>query len=131
MRWRARKIHFVCESIAPRKTLIRELSASNFQENNVLTARAVEAYVARIGKSDAWRAAVEGGANEADSFARCRAVLQKEVWWGDDYRWHAARLQTLCSLNCGTLHCDAIDGMSVAFIACTAARSVSSPDEGQ
>jgi hypothetical protein len=80
-----RKIHFVCESIAPRKTLIRELSASNFQENNVLSARAVEAYVAAVGESDAWRAAVEGGANEADSFARCRAVLEKEVWWGEDY----------------------------------------------
>ena len=79
------KIHFVCESIAPRKTLVRELSASNFQENNVLSARAVETYVASIGKSDAWREAVEGAANEAEAFSRCRTVLEKEVWWGDDY----------------------------------------------
>ena len=80
-----RKIHFVCESIAPRKTLVRELSAANFQENNVLPARAVEAYIDRIGKSDKWRECVEGAANEAEAFARCRAVLEKEVWWGDEY----------------------------------------------
>jgi hypothetical protein len=80
-----RKAHFVCESIAPRKTLVRELSAANYQENNVLPARAVESYIDRIAKSEAWLQAVQGAANEADAFARCRAVLEKEVWWGDDY----------------------------------------------
>jgi hypothetical protein len=80
-----RKIHFVCESIAPRKTLVRELSAANFQENNVLPGRAVEAHIDKIGRSEEWREAVEGAANEAEAFARCRAVLEKVVWWGDEY----------------------------------------------
>ena len=80
-----RKIHFVCESIAPKKTLVRALSASNFQENDALSTRAVETYISKIGKSDSWREAIEGAANEAEAFARCRTVLEKEVWWGEDY----------------------------------------------
>ena len=80
-----RRIHFVCESIAPRKTLVRELSAENFQDNNVLSTRAVETYIDRIAKSDAWQQAVQGAANESEAFAACRAILEKEVWWGDEY----------------------------------------------
>lgn len=75
----------ICEAIAPRKTLVRELSATNYQDNNALPARAVESYIDGIENSVEWKTAVAEAANEADAFARCRRILEREVWWGEDY----------------------------------------------
>ena len=76
----SRKPHFVCEVIAPQKTLVRELSISNYQENNVFTTQAVDAYISRISESDAWLAAIEGSA-ESDAFVKCQEILQDKIWW--------------------------------------------------
>ena len=76
----SRKTHFVCEVIAPQKTLVRELSISNYQQNNVLTTQAVDAYISRISESDAWLTTIEGSA-EADAFVKCKEILQDKVWW--------------------------------------------------
>ena len=40
-------LSFVCEVVAPRKTLVREISCELYQDNNLLPARAVEAYIAK------------------------------------------------------------------------------------
>ena len=76
----SRRVHFVCEVLAPKKTLVRELSISNYQQNNVLTTQAVDAYISCISESDDWLAAVEGS-TEADGFIKCKEILQNELWW--------------------------------------------------
>jgi hypothetical protein len=71
----------VCEVVAPKKTLIREISCEQFQENNLLSSRAISAYIDAIEASAEWQAAkVANGA-----FAQCKAVLARTVQWGDDY----------------------------------------------
>ena len=68
----------VCEIIAPRKTLVRELSLGSYARNDALSTRAVERFIAQIRSVPAWRDA----ASRADGFEECRALLQEWVWWG-------------------------------------------------
>ena len=77
------KVHFVCEVIAPKKTLVRELSISTYQQNNVLTTRAVDTYISRISESDDWLAAIKGSTG-VDAFIKCQKILQDNVWWPPD-----------------------------------------------
>ena len=77
------KPSFVCEIVAPRKTLIRELSVTSYQRNNALPERAVESFVAAIGDDPAWLEAAGGEAPYTD----CRRILVDRVRWpsADDY----------------------------------------------
>ncbi|WP_061027316.1 hypothetical protein [Bradyrhizobium sp. CCH5-F6] len=80
----AEKPHFICEVVAPRKTLIRELSMMSYLQNSQMSARAVEEYVKRIGEGEQWRAA----SGEASGFAACRELMRQQVRWPraeDDY----------------------------------------------
>jgi hypothetical protein len=72
-----KKPYFVSEVVAPRKTLIRELSANSFLNNNQLTQLAVETYVQEIGQTPEWHAA----AADPAGFATCREILRAKVWW--------------------------------------------------
>ncbi|MGH9460701.1 MAG: hypothetical protein ACRD1X_05760 [Vicinamibacteria bacterium] len=72
-----RPVHFICEVVAPKKTLVRELSALNYQENTQLPQFAVEAYVNRIEESEDWRRAV----TQPGAFETCRQLLQTQVRW--------------------------------------------------
>ena len=74
---------FVCEIVAPRKTLVRELSVTSYQRNNSLPERAVESFVAGIGDDPDWQAAASGEAPYTD----CRRMLVARVRWPsvDDY----------------------------------------------
>ncbi len=74
---------FICEVVAPRKTLVRELSVTSYQRNNSLSERAVEAYVASIGANPEWHQAIAGEA----PFTDCRRILVERVRWpsSDDY----------------------------------------------
>lgn len=74
----------VCEVVAPRKTLVRELSSESYLDNYSLPAQAVEAYVQRITDSDEWQRALL----DPSPFLSCRNCLKKAVWWPkgpDDY----------------------------------------------
>lgn len=71
---------FVCEVVAPRKTLVREISCEQYQDNNLLPARAVEAYIAKVEASPAWKQAIAG----SGAFEKCRAILLDTVRWGDE-----------------------------------------------
>lgn len=71
---------FVCEVVAPRKTLVREISCDLYQENNSLPARAIEAYIDKVESSPAWKQAL----TESGAFEKCRAILRDTVRWGDD-----------------------------------------------
>ena len=72
---------FVCEIVAPKKTLVREASSENYQSNNTLPARAIERFIGGIKESNEWQEAVsdEGG------FEKCKTILKTRVRWGDDY----------------------------------------------
>lgn len=79
-----RPVHFICEVVAPKKTLVRELSGLNFQHNAQLPQGAVEAYVRRIEESGEWRRAAE----QPGAFSTCQNLLRDRVRWPrdrDDY----------------------------------------------
>ena len=75
---------YVCEIVAPRKTLVRELSVMSYLRNSQLPARAVEEYVRSVGQTEAWKAA----AADPAGFVVCRQIMRELVRWprdDDDY----------------------------------------------
>lgn len=71
----------ICEVVAPKKTLVREISCDLYQANNLLPAQAVEAFISRIEDSDEWRRTIA----ETGAFEKCRKILRESVRWGDEY----------------------------------------------
>lgn len=77
----ATPLTLICEVVAPKKTLVREISCDLYQSNNLLPAQAVETFITRIEQSNDWqRANAENGA-----FEKCRQILKEQVRWGEDY----------------------------------------------
>lgn len=71
----------VCEVVAPKKTLVREVSCELYQQNNLLSNQAIMAYISAIEQSEEWQSAkLQPGA-----FVRCKDILLKKVLWGDEY----------------------------------------------
>lgn len=81
----SRPFSFVCEVVAPKKTLVREISSDLYQENNLLPVRAIERFIEAIENSSEWRVAL----NQSDSLEACRKVLKDKVLWGDNYEGHS------------------------------------------
>lgn len=73
------KVAMICEIVAPKKTLVRELSADSYLRNTLLPTQAVTHYVEEIAKSPQWLWALD----QSDAFAQCRRVLQEKVRWGE------------------------------------------------
>jgi hypothetical protein len=73
--------YIVCEIIAAKKTLVREISLRAYGQNDSLSARAVEKFVERIRDSVAWGRAVSSG-----EFAQCQDVLREAIFWDGDRR---------------------------------------------
>jgi hypothetical protein len=73
-------LNFICEVVSPRKTLVRELSSISYQENSLLSQKAVEAYLAGITASDAWQLAK----SQHSAFSTCKAILESRVRWPND-----------------------------------------------
>ena len=71
---------FVCEVVAPRKTLVRELSVMSYQRNNELPARAVDEYVRKLGRTEEWRAA----AANSSAFSTCLKLVRDYARWPHD-----------------------------------------------
>lgn len=74
----------ICEIVAPRKTLVRELSIHRYQLNSQLSASAVSTLIDSIAKSEEWKKSKE----ETDSYPRCKDILLREFKWPrepDDY----------------------------------------------
>jgi hypothetical protein len=74
-------MQLICEVVAPKKTLVREVSCELYQSNNLLPAQAVEKFIATIEQSEEWRRAIA----ESGSFEKCRRILKERARWGDDY----------------------------------------------
>ena len=73
-------LNFICEVVSPKKTLVRELSSFSYQENSLLSQKAVEAYLAGITTSDAWQLAK----SHHSAFSACKAILESRVRWPND-----------------------------------------------
>jgi hypothetical protein len=76
----AKPLHFICEVVAPKKTLVREQSSLNYQENSLLSQKAVEAFLLGITGSERWQQAK----SQASAFAMCKALLEELVRWPSD-----------------------------------------------
>lgn len=70
----------ICEIVAPRKTLVRELSINSYQYNSQLSAQAVTTFVDSIRGSDEWIAAE----STSDAYPKCKAILLDKVVWPRD-----------------------------------------------
>ncbi|OQB95063.1 MAG: hypothetical protein BWX84_00071 [Verrucomicrobia bacterium ADurb.Bin118] len=77
----ATPLALICEVVAPKKTLVREVSCDLYQSNNLLPAQAVETFIANVEKSEEWQRAI----TESGAFEKCRRILKQRVRWGEDY----------------------------------------------
>ena len=74
----------ICEIVAPKKSLVRELSINSFQSNSQRSASAVAALIDCIANSDEWIAAKSA----TDAYPQCKDILIREIAWprdADDY----------------------------------------------
>lgn len=95
---RSQPPYMICEVVAPKKTPVRELSITNYQENAALSEQAVAAYICAIEQSEEWQLALRN----SGAFAACVAILQKKVWWPskpDDYEGPADPTSLLAELR--------------------------------
>jgi hypothetical protein len=74
-------LKLICEVVAPKKTLVREVSCDLYQSNNLLPAQAVEMFITNIERSEDWQQAII----ESGAFEKCRRILKEKARWGDDY----------------------------------------------
>ena len=54
--------YIISEIVAPRKTLVRELSIESYQDNNTLSLKAVNSFVSKIKDSVEWQTALSSDA---------------------------------------------------------------------
>lgn len=78
---RTEPLRMVCEIVAPKKTLVRELSCDDYQQNNLLSTEAVTAYIDAIVDSDEWQQATQ----LPGAYENCKDILENRVRWGSDY----------------------------------------------
>ena len=71
---------FVCEVVGPRKTLVRELSSQNYQENHLLPETAVKAAIRDVEESKEWQEATQAHG----AFAKCKELLVERFRWPND-----------------------------------------------
>lgn len=88
-------LNLVCEVVAPRKTLVREISCDLYQENNLHPAQAVEAFISNIENSEDWQRAI----TENGAFEKCQKILRDRVRWGEDYEGPNDPQQLLITLR--------------------------------
>jgi hypothetical protein len=71
----------ICEVVAPKKTLVRALSANNYLANHALPAQAIDAYLDSIEQTGEWQRAVSA----SDPLLACREQLEAHVRWGQKF----------------------------------------------
>ncbi|MBX3319175.1 MAG: hypothetical protein KF890_04780 [Nitrospira sp.] len=85
----------VCEVVAPKKTLVREISCDLYQENNLLPAQAVEAFITNIEMDAEWQQAL----GENGAFEKCKKILRHKARWGEDYEGPSDPQELIASLR--------------------------------
>lgn len=82
----ARAPYMVCEAVAPRKTIVRERSSENYQDNNLLPEQAIRAFIGQqIEAADDWRRAIAESLTDQEAFSKCLQILRERLWWGDEF----------------------------------------------
>lgn len=76
---RAEPVTLVCEIVSPGKKVVRELSANSFQENNSLTARALERFIRAVETEEEWQHALASD----EPGPRAAEVLNRRFDWPD------------------------------------------------
>ena len=76
---RRNNLSFVLEILAPQKTVIRDLSADSYIENNNLSVRAIEKYIYQVTETEDWQDALKSN----DPVGDASLVLQKSFNWPD------------------------------------------------
>jgi hypothetical protein len=74
----------ICEVVAPRKTLVRELSIRRYQQNSQTSTTAISVLIDSIANSAEWKEA----RITTDAYPRCKDILIREFKWPrepDDY----------------------------------------------
>lgn len=74
------KTTFILEIIAPQKTVIRDLAADSYTQNNNLSKQAVEEFVLRIKDTEEWSKVINAG----DPYESARDLIIKIYSWKDD-----------------------------------------------
>jgi hypothetical protein len=74
-----KKTSFVLEIIAPQKTIIRDLAANSYSENNNLSKLAIEEYIFRMKNSEAWKQ-VE---LSEEPFEAAKGLIENVFYWKD------------------------------------------------
>ncbi len=74
---------FVLEIIGPKKTVIRDLAAESFSQNNNLSQRAVEAYIGSIKYTERWTSAAQ-----ENDITEIRALMKETFMWPKDSKDH-------------------------------------------
>jgi hypothetical protein len=72
-------ISLVCEIVAPKKTVIRDLSADSYHLNNLLPLRAMERMVRRITDTPDWEKALQS----KEPMHEAVTLLRREFFWPD------------------------------------------------
>ena len=75
------ELSLICEVVAPRKTIVRDISCDFYQSNNLLPAQAVETFISNIENSDQWQKAL----TESGNYEKCKTILLEKAGWGEDY----------------------------------------------
>ena len=73
----SRNSYYVAEIVAPKKTMVRELSVESYQENNVLSAKTIDKYITDIESSADWKNALL----DSDPYNSCYQILKRTVLW--------------------------------------------------
>jgi hypothetical protein len=74
-----KKTSFVLEIIAPQKTIIRDLAANSYSENNNLSKQAIEEYILGIKKTDAWKQVELSD----EPFEAAKGLIENIFYWKD------------------------------------------------
>lgn len=70
----------ICEVVAPRKGLVRELSVDSFDTNSNLSMESLNSIFVKVESSDEWTLA----GSPMDVLARRQAILRREFRWEED-----------------------------------------------
>lgn len=70
-------ISLVCEIVSPKKSVVRDLSADSYQQNNMLPQQAIERHIRRVTETEAWSSAIASD----DPTLNAIDILKREFSW--------------------------------------------------
>ncbi|MDQ8203344.1 hypothetical protein [Pelagicoccus sp. SDUM812003] len=90
-------LRITCEIVAPKKSLVREISNLDYQQNNLISTAAVTAYIEQLEESEEWQLACKSH----DPFLECKNLLIDRLKWGEKYEGAADPSSLIRQLKSG------------------------------